>query len=189
MRMLTLVGAVGVVFGFVILFQRGIAGLFDFSYSVVTLVGVLALVQGVRYGLARRGADRSRVDLGDPEMRYEVDAPGTEIDDRLRRTSGFKHTSSRRRERLRGRIRDVAAEAVSRRESVSRRTADRLIADGSWTDDSVSTAFLAEGGSYPISAYVRARIAGESTFAYGMRRAIEEIEGVERIDGTEEADE
>lgn len=178
MRLLTLFGVVGIVLGFVILFQRGIAGFFDFSYAVVTLVGVLALVQGIRYGAARRGSDRPRVDLGDPETRYEVSVPGADVDDRIRNTRGFSRASSRRRRRLRGRVRDVATEIVVSQRGVSHREAERLIDDGEWTDDAVSAAFLSDELSYPMSAHVRSRIAGESTYAYGLRHAIEDVEEV-----------
>lgn len=182
MRLAGIVGAVALVVGFVALFQRGLAGLFDFSYTVVTLVGALALVQGARYGLARRGLERPEVDLGEPETRYEVEVPGDDVDERLLRTGGLTHRSTERRERLRGRLREAAVETVAAREGLSTRRAARRIDDGDWTDDPVARAFLSEAHSYPLSVPFRARLSGATTFTFALARAVDAIERVEEGD-------
>lgn len=176
MRPLAVAGAVVAVFGFVALFQRGVAGFFDFGYGVVTLVGVLALVQGIRYGLDRRGADRPMAELGDPETRYEVTAPGADIDERIRRIRGFSRGAGRRRNRLRERVREVAVDAIATGEGVSHRVAGEQLDAGDWTADRVAAAFLSEEVSYPVRAHLTARFRGESTFSFGLSRAIDAIE-------------
>jgi len=175
-RTLAVVGAGTVLAGFVVLFERGLAGFLDFNYTFVTLVGVLALVQGLRYAGERRSAERTSVDLGEPERRYVVGVPGEDLDDRIRRSVERTRGGHRARERVRGRLRDVVtAELVATREYTPGE-ADDAVRDGTWTDDAAAAAFLSETLSMPVRETLRARLAGQSSFRFGLRRTIAELE-------------
>lgn len=176
MKPLALLGAGTVVAGFVVVFERGLAGLFDFSYTFVTLVGTLAVVQGFRYALGRRKAERATVDLGEPERRYVVAVPGDDLDDRIRRSAGRTRGAKRARDRIRTRLRDVTrAELVATRDYTPEE-ADAAIRDGTWTDDAAAAAFLSETLAMPLRESLRARLAGQSSFRYGISRTIAELE-------------
>lgn len=76
MRPLALVGVAAVAVGFVAVVNRSIAAAIDPSTVVVTLIGALAVVQGVRYANERRGRDRRAADPGEPERRAPATVPG-----------------------------------------------------------------------------------------------------------------
>lgn len=179
MRLLALLGAGTVVTGFVVLFERGLAGLFDFSYTFVTLVGVLAIVQGFRYALERRRTERLTVDLGEPERRYVVDVPGDDLDDRIRRSAGRTRGANRARERIRTRLQDVVRGELVATRDYTPAAADEAIRDGTWTDDAAAAAFLSERLAMPLREIVRARLAGQSSFRFGLSRTIAELEAGE----------
>lgn len=176
MRPLAVLGAGTVVAGFVVLFERGLAGFFDFSYTFVTLVGALAVLQGLRYALDRRKAERESVDLGEPERRYTVDVPGDDLDERIRRSSGRTRGANRARERIRTRLRDVATAELVAKGDYTPTEADEAVQDGTWTDDAAAAAFLSEPATMPLREVVRARLAGKSSFRFGLARTLAELE-------------
>lgn len=176
MRPLAILGAATVVTGFVVVFERGLAGRFDFSYTFVTLVGALAVVQGLRYALGRRKADRVSVDLGDPERRYVVDVPGDDLDARIRRSGGRTRGAKRARERIRTRLQEVAAAELVATRDYTPTEADAAIRDGTWTDDAAAAAFLSETLTMPLRESLRARLAGQSPFRFGLSRVVAELE-------------
>lgn len=170
MRRLAAAGAVVVLFGFAVAFQRGLAGFFDPSYAVVTLVGALALVQGLRYTAGRRRVDLLAVDFGEPERRFELPAPGDDLDRRLRASAGFSSGRSSYRTRILDELRAVAAETLVARGDCDPREARKRVAEGTWTDDEVAAALLADGASVPIRARLSALARRESAFRFAARR-------------------
>lgn len=180
MRPLAAVGVAALVFGFVTLYRQGLAGVFDFGSAFVTFVGVLALVQGVRYGYARRMSGYASTEVGTPERRPAADVPGDEIDKELSRATGVARGASRRRTRLRERIQEAATEALANDRGHSAEEIAGIIDDGQWTDDPVASAFLSESRSYPVSIHVRARLNRQSTFQYAMRRTLAAIDEINR---------
>ncbi|WP_080508386.1 DUF7269 family protein [Haloparvum sedimenti] len=172
MRAAEAVGVAALLAGFLSVFQRGIAGLFDFSYAFVTLVGVLAAVQGIRYVSARRRTEYVSLDLGDPEERYVVDVPGAEVDDWLRRVDPRSRGGSRFRNRLRERLREAAADRLVATRGYTPAEAEAALADGSWTDDAAAAAFLAPSLGYPFRTRVRVRLRGGSLFRHGVDRTV-----------------
>lgn len=172
MRAVEVVGVAALLAGFLAVFQRGVAGLFDFSYAFVTLVGVLAAVQGVRYASARRRTEHVSLDLGDPEERYVVDVPGAEVDDWLRRVDPRSRGGARFRNRLRERIREAAVERLVSARGHTPAEAEAALADGSWTDDPAAAAFLAPSLGYPLRTRLRVRLRGGSLFRHGVDRTV-----------------
>ncbi|MFB6235323.1 MAG: hypothetical protein ABEH81_15545 [Halopenitus sp.] len=176
MRALAVLGAGTVVAGFVVLFERGLAGFFDFSYAFVTLVGALAVLQGLRYALGRRKAEMESVDLGEPERRYAVDVPGDGLDERIRRSSGRTRGANRARERIRTRLRDVATAELVAKGDYTPAEADEAVRTGTWTDDAAAAAFLSETVPMPLREVLRARLSGQSSFRFGLSRTLAELE-------------
>ncbi|MEZ3142452.1 hypothetical protein [Halobaculum sp. MBLA0143] len=173
---LTLVGA-----GFVVLFQRGIAGAFDVSYLFVTGVGVSAALLGLNYFNVGRQTRRRETVVDDVELRHETTVPGTETDELLADATGMSRGSVAYRRELRDRLRQVTVETLRRTESVGEATAEAAVADGDWTPDPVAAWFLAdETDDAPFSVRVRGVVGSESGFAFAARRTTAAIAAVER---------
>ncbi|EMA61808.1 DUF7269 family protein [Halorubrum lipolyticum] len=175
MRPLALVGVAAVAVGFVAVANRGIAAAIDPSTVVVTLVGALAVAQGVRYANERRGRDRRIADPGEPERRAPATVPGSDLDERIARTTAASLGGYASRRELRERIRTAAVAAVARDRNCSTGAADRAVAVGTWTDDPTAAAFLSSDASYPVRTRLRAALRGRSRYGYGLRAAIDAI--------------
>ena len=70
MRRLTVVGVVAVALGGAALFELGFLATLDLGSVVVSGLGVLAALGGLRYALARRGRPRRAAEVEPPEPRY-----------------------------------------------------------------------------------------------------------------------
>jgi len=176
MRFRTAIGAAAVLAGFLVAFDRGVAGVLDFSYVAVTVVGAFAIVQGLRYANARRGTERRSLDPGEPERRARAVVPGTDFDEDVDRSTGAGRRRYKLRNRLRDRVRTAAIAAVARDRDCARSRATDLVESGEWTDDPIAAAFLAPEVSYPIAHRVRTRLLGRSCFRTGLDAAMDAIE-------------
>jgi hypothetical protein len=177
-RVLVALGVAAVAAGFAVLVDRGLAGALDLSSAVVTAVGLLGILQGLRYASERRGRDRRTTDLGEPERRDPATVPGTDLDRRIaratlpgRRGRGAKNT-------VRSRVRSLAVRAVARGRDLSRDRAEDLVEDGEWTDDRTAAAFLTRSISYPLRVQLRGGLPRRSTFRMGLTAA---TDGIDRL--------
>lgn len=182
MRLLTALGVIAVLAGFLVLFVRGLAGTLDLTYVAVTLVGLLGLVQGIRYTAARRGRERNTLVPAEPERRERAAVPGQDVDDRIDRASGGSLRRYELRDRLRSRVRSVAISAIARDRNCSRERASELVETGSWTDDRTAAAFLASDVSYPIRVRLRVRLFGRSRYRIGLSATVDEVGRLEASD-------
>lgn len=185
MRLAALVGVVAVAVGFVAVVDRSVATAIDPSTVVITLIGVLAVVQGVRYATERRGRDRRLADLGEPERRTPATVPGDDLDEQIARATNASVGGHASRQTLRERLRTVAIAAVARSRNCSTAAAERTIGTGAWTDDPTAAAFFAADAAYPVGVRIRAAIRGRSRYGYGLRAA---IDAIDRLDGGDSAD-
>ena len=179
MRPLAVVGVVAVAAGFLVVFDAGLAAAFDLSTFVVTLIGVVGVLQGIRYVNARRGRERASVTLGEPERREPATVPGADLDGEIRRAAGDRRRRHRTRERIRGRVRSVAVRTVARRHNRSHERAETLVETGEWTDDPTAAAFLSPSVTYPLRDRLRGGLFGRPTYHVGVLAALTEIERVE----------
>jgi hypothetical protein len=170
-------GALAALAGLVVVFT-GRSGPFEFAFEFALIVGLLAVVQGLRYGLERRGTTYGAYSVGDPEERYGAPPPGREFDESLSRTGGRTLRAVTGRRELRRRVRAAAATTLAATAGVSEAEAVRRIEEGTWTDDRVAARFLADG-SMPLSASLRALVRGESRFALGVRHAVAAVAALE----------
>ena len=182
MRLRTAIGAAAVLAGFLVAFDRGLAGILDFSYVAVTVVGAFAVVQGLRYANARRSADRRSLDPGEPERRARAVVLGTDFDADVARAIGTGRRRYKLRNRLRDRVRTAAVAAVARDRDTSRSRATDLVTAGKWTDDPIAAAFLAPDVPYPLAHRVRTRVLGQSRFRTGLDAAMDAIDRADPLD-------
>jgi hypothetical protein len=163
-------GALAALAGLAIVLS-GDSGPFSFTFEFALLVGLLAVVQGLRYGMERRRTSYAALSVGDPEERYAAPPPGREFDESLTRTSGRTLRAVNGRRELRRRVHAAAVTTLAATAGVPEAEAARRIEAGTWTDDPVAARFLANG-SVPLSASLRALVRGESRFSVGIRHAV-----------------
>lgn len=169
-RVVSAAGVVAIVLGLAALFARDIAAALAVEFTFVTVVGVLAVVQGLRMIRERRSVEVVRAALEDPELRYEAPVPGDDLDTDIANATGWSIHSQNRRSRLRKRMAETATATVASVENVSHAEARERVRRGSWTDDRVAAGFLGEQRGYPLDEHARRLARGESQFSFGARR-------------------
>lgn len=179
MRFLVVAGVVAVAVGLLAALDRGVAAAISPTATVVTLIGVLGVIQGIRYANARRDRRRLSTEPGEPERRAPAAVPGADLDERIARVASPAPGGYRDRRELRERIRGVAVEAVARDRDCSREAAEAAVDDGTWTDDPVAAAFFDAKTRYPLRVRLSATLRGRSRYWYGLRAATDEIDRTE----------
>ncbi|TKX53901.1 hypothetical protein EXE42_10340 [Halorubrum sp. SP3] len=179
MRPLAVAGVLAVAVGLLAALDRGVASAISPTSTVVTLIGVLGVVQGIRYANARRERRRVPADPGDPERRAPAAVPGAALDERIARAASPAPGGYRDRRDLRDRIREVSVTAVARDRNCSREAAAAAVDDGTWTDDGAAAAFFDTRTAYPLRVRLSAGVRGRSNYWYGLRAVIDEIERIE----------
>ncbi|QZP36917.1 DUF7269 family protein [Halobaculum magnesiiphilum] len=174
MRAVAALGVAAVAFGFVVVVQRGLAGLFDLTYVFVTGAGVLALVQGIRYANEARTVEHRATETGDPEDRYEVPVPGDD-DDELISRGGFSRASIKRRREFHHHLREVAEETLRARGDYADGEVADAVDDGTWTDDPVAAWFLGTDISPPPRARLRRLLGADAEFRYGVVHTVDAL--------------
>ncbi|KTG10605.1 hypothetical protein AUR64_08020 [Haloprofundus marisrubri] len=171
-------GLTATVFGFAVVVDRGLAGLFDLNYLIVTLVGALALVQGVRYGLSRRKTPLHATTTDDPELRYHVPVPGDEVDMEFASERSFGR--AQKREKVRDRLREAALETLVGYGGLTREEAQKRLNEGTWTDDALAAAALHESPRRPsVVTRIRAMFRTESAFERSARHVVDELVAIQ----------
>ena len=184
-RPLVAVGVAAIAVGFVAAVDRGVAAAVDPSAVMVTLVGALGVLQGVRYANGRRNRQRHAASPGEPERRRPATVPGAALDERIARATEGVRSGRRARREVSDRIRALAVATVARARSVPAETAAELVESGEWTDDPTAAAFLSRSASYPVRVRLRAMVSGSSRFALGLRAATEALVRVEAGESSE----
>ena len=105
------VGVVAAAAGFVFLLAPSYAGYVDVSEGFVILVGVVALLQGLRVVSRRRRSRVVEFETPDPETRQSLPTPGDDFDDDLAVRRG-RHWAARR-ERVTERLEAAAVDAIT----------------------------------------------------------------------------
>jgi len=180
-------GVVAVLVGVAFVLDPGLAAVVEGTDWQVTLLGLLALVQGVRLVAARRHADLDAAETGDPEITASMPVPGASFDDLLADSNGRNSTARRNREQIRSRLRETAIEVVAWTEGCSRETAADRLEAGTWTDDPLAAAFLGDVAVTELSWLdsVRYTLSAEPRFQRRARRtadAIARCAGVEVVE-------
>lgn len=180
MRRSAIVGVVSVAVGFTVLFSRGLAGLFDFSYLFVTGVGVIAIVLGLNAITEAREGSREATDVPDVEVRYELPTPGEDVDGLLAEAEGFSRASVTRRRNFHERLRAATLETlVARGAYPTTAAAERAVDAGTWTDDPVAAWFVGETPEPPWAVRARGVLGSNSKFSFATRRTVAALRRVQ----------
>lgn len=175
--LLTLVGTVAAAVGLAMVFQPGLATAIGGSDTQIIIVGLLALVQGLRVANDRRGNQITGAETDDPEIVAPMPTPGHAFDERLSRVRAAGFGRARDRREIRTRLTDLAVEAVARDENCSREVARERVESGEWTDDPYAAAFLSNASTadVPWYAHVRNAIHREPRFQRHARHAVDAL--------------
>lgn len=189
-RLTSVLGAIAVLVGLAMVFARSLAGTISPQWALVVLVGVLAVIQGLRFAQSRRRTELRETETGDPEKRYEAPTPGDEVEESLALARRWSRAGRTTRKKLRDRLAETAVTAVMDESGCSREEAARRVRTGDWTDDPVAAAFLSP--EFTLSARQRARvlIAARSPLAQydaSFARTVRVVASLTAVDLPEEA--
>ena len=175
---LTLVGVVAVALGVLMVIQPGLATGIGTGYVAVTVVGALALVQGIRVARARKAAELQAAETPDVETVETVPTPGDDFDREVAGLrTGPRRTLIRKRAELQEALEATAVRAVADRENCSREAARDAVAVGTWTDDLHAASFLGgdEAPSPPLLDRIRIAASGRSSRQFRVRRTADAV--------------
>lgn len=178
-RVVVAVGLGAVGFGLASVALRETFG-FSLSYTFVTMVGVLAVAQGIRAVSGRRRGDTVETETGDPELRYLVPTPGDDFDDEVTGAGGWSLSSVSKQRDIRDRLHRTAVDALVTYGNYSAEDAVARIEAGTWTSDPVAASFLSDTApAPPLRARLRQAIRRESRFHYRVARTVDAIQRVQ----------
>lgn len=163
-------GAATAAAGLLVALRPSLAGGLSPTYVVVTVVGVLGLVQAAGVTYSRLRGDRLAAELREVERPRSFPAPGDTFEQGLRRLPrAASREADRERAVVRERLREAAVAVLTRYEGYDREGAERALDRGTWTDDPRARAFFApETADTALSARIRDAVAAERAF---VRRA------------------
>lgn len=169
------VGTAAVVAGLAVALRPSLAAGLAPTYLVVTLVGVLALVQAAGATLARFRGERRQADLPEVERRRVFPAPGAEFDETLASLPRrLGRSADHHRLEIRTRLREVTEETLVRYGGLSPEEAAERVEAGTWTDDVRAVSFFAPGAErgIPLTERVRDALGAERAFARRARAVV-----------------
>jgi hypothetical protein len=166
-QVLLALGAVMAIAGLAVAIRPSLAAGVSPTYTVVTVAGVLALIQAIGVLSSRIQADRSAAAFTEIEQVRSFSPPGNRFDDDLRQlpqTAG--RDADRQRTVVRERLRAAAVAVLMRYEGYDRESAEWALDEGIWTDDSRAAAFFASTEvETPLSARIRDIVTAEQAFS------------------------
>ncbi|WP_433633867.1 DUF7269 family protein [Halomicrococcus sp. NG-SE-24] len=176
--LLTAAGVLAAAWGIAALFAPQLAAVVSTDYLFVRLVGVLALLQGVRVVQERRRGSIDQAETGDPETTVSVPTPGGEFDESLRRVhDGARKSRFKSRKRIRKRLESAVVDAIVQREGCSSDEAREVVKSGEWTDDPYAASFV--GGPdpprRPLRKLFRRSVDGETKYQRRARRTADAV--------------
>ncbi|WP_276300204.1 DUF308 domain-containing protein [Halorussus lipolyticus] len=175
---LTTAGIVAVAVGLLFVFQPGLASAIGTGYAAVTMIGLLALIQGIRVVRSRQATDLRAAETPDVETVESMPTPGDEFDETVAELrSGPRRVLIRERADLRDALEEAALTAVADRENCSRDEAADLLDAGTWTDDPHAATFLggSDAPSPPLLDRMKIAASGESPFQFRIRRTADAV--------------
>lgn len=165
-RLSSALGALAVLVGLAMVFVRSLAGAISPQWALLVLVGVLAVIQGLRVAQGRRRTELRETETGDPEKRYEAPTPGADVEESLALAGRWSRAGRIARRKLRDRLQEAAVTAVMDEAGCSREEAARRVRAGDWTDDPIAAAFLSE--EVALSARQRGRLLVAARSPFGQ---------------------
>lgn len=165
-RLSSALGALAVLLGLAMVYVRSLAGAISPQWALLILVGVLAVIQGLRLVQSRRRTELQETETDDPERRYEAPTPGDDVQESLALARRWSRAGRTTRSKLRDRLHEAAVTGVMDEFGCSREEAARRVRAGDWTDDPVAAAFL--GDAVTLSARQRGRLLVDARSPFGQ---------------------
>lgn len=177
--LLATIGIALAALGLLLVIAPGAAQALSLTRLGVLLLGIVAILQGLRSLRARWVTPVDGADPPEPETRHETARPGDDFDERItslatrrgRRWHGATY------ERVRQRLEAGAIEATAHRWRLSDADARERVATGRWTEDPAAAWFLANGDAPtpPWRTRLQAYLGSESPIAFYANRTAEAI--------------
>lgn len=171
-------GVTAAVLGLALVVQPSLAVGLSPAHVVVTLVGVVGLVQAGGAAMSRVRGERREADLPDVERPRTFRTPGEEFDRTLaalpRRTS---READRDRAVVRERLREAAVGVLTRYGGQTPEAAAEHLDRGAWTDAEPAVAFFAPetGADRSFAARVRDAVGAERLFVRRARATVDAL--------------
>ncbi|WP_222918859.1 hypothetical protein [Natrinema sp. SYSU A 869] len=137
MNKYAIVGAGLVLIGLVFVVVPELTGPLSLGEWIVSVIGVIAFLQGLRTVQARRHTDVTQTELPTPERPRELPTPGQEIDATIE--SGRVRYGQDGRQ-LRERLEQAAIDTLVLEEGLTEDEARTALENGTWTDDPLAAA-------------------------------------------------
>jgi hypothetical protein len=180
-RLTSVVGALAVLFGLLVVFAQGLASGLTPEWALVLFVALLAILQAGRFAQSRRKTQLRETETADPEKRYDAPTPGDDIDAWLDVAGRWSRAGRTKRRQLRDRLAEVAARALMDEQGCSYDDAVRQIRQGTWTDDRVAAAFLSPEMTLSTGERARLLVRARSPLAQYRRALARTIVVIERL--------
>jgi|AntDeeMinimDraft_5_1070356.scaffolds.fasta_scaffold11310_2 hypothetical protein len=153
-----------------------LGAMFSADEFLLTIVGIVALVQGARIARDRWGSELGYARTGDPELIKGIPTPGEGFDVAMQSASSVHEISGR--DTVNDRLEAVGVTVLQRRCGCTEAEARDRLTNGEWTDDPVAASFFdgTPWSAFPLSLRLRVRLGQESKFGLKARRAVGELE-------------
>lgn len=180
-RVVTVVGLGAVGLGLVSVALRETFG-FSLSYMFVTLVGALAIAQGVRAVSQRRQSTYTETETGVPERRFQVPVPGDEFDAQVASAVGWSLRSVSEQRDVKNRLHQAVVDTLVIHDHCSVADAEAHIEAGTWTDDPVAARFLSdEAPDLPLRARLQSLFRRDSRFRQQVRHTVAALTTLQEV--------
>lgn len=182
-RLATGAGVAAAVAGLTLVVVPDLAAQFGVARLFVVVFGVVAVLLAAVDVRALLTTEVDQAAPPDVEGGVDHPRPGEEVDDLLAAAAkGYDRYTQGKRDRIEGRIREVAIDVLTRQEDCTVEAAETMLVEGSWTDDPYAAAFLGahEVEDLPLRERIRNAFRPEAEFA---RRATHAIEALDEREG------
>lgn len=171
-------GLVAFALSLLAIFDSGLARL-GLDRLLVTVIGLFAILLGLRAIQIRRRKGLEAVETPDPELPMAVQPPGEDLESVVSQFLGSQRLRASRT-RLQEGLEAAAVSVLWRYGGYSPETARQAVADGSWTSDVRAASYLGsvDAPSLPLRAQVADLFRGRSTGRERIRHAVDEIASV-----------
>lgn len=194
MRIRDVVVGLGVAFtglGVAVAVSPAVADVVRLPDVPTVVVGAFAALLAVTAAIDRRQTsyrDAEEAARGNDllEGRYEPDRPGSDIDEALRSVGSPAEDAPE--DRLRERLRVVAARVIEDAEGCSREAAHRRLDEGTWTDDQTAASYFADEEPPAKNDLLGSVLGFETTDERQARHALAELRELAGVDVGGESD-
>lgn len=159
------------------------------SLALAGMLGALAVGLGLFVARQRWHAEFARTVLPDVELPLATPAPGSDVDDMVRRLVKYRQGTLEYREQIRDRLGEVAIAVVSHRDDCTRDEAVARLEAGDWTDNQRAAAFFNPSMGTPQPGFVEQLrndiFSGESQYEETVRETVDAIAEKARVDTAE----